>query len=173
MPVGIIVAMDPSHLIGLNGDLPWRYPADLKRFKRLTMGGTVIMGRKTWESLPKPLPGRRCLVLSQESAHSSKHPPGSCEWFTNLQEALAVAPFGWVIGGASIYREVLLTHLNDVAFVDVTLVPPVELLDDKAKATATYFPFEILEEAFQVTSKTTNEEDPRLSHSRFERKDAH
>ena len=62
--VSIVVAAAENHAIGRRGDLPWRLPADLKRFKQLTMGGSLIMGRKTYESHPRPLPGRTSIVLT-------------------------------------------------------------------------------------------------------------
>ncbi|MBP5526896.1 MAG: dihydrofolate reductase [Bacteroidales bacterium] len=67
--LSIIVALATNRAIGLNGDMPWHLSGDLKRFKALTMGHTVVMGRRTWESLPKhPLAGRRNIVFSQSEA---------------------------------------------------------------------------------------------------------
>ena len=65
---GILVAVSPEGIIGKDNSIPWHYSTDLKRFKRLTLGKTVIMGRRTWESLPvKPLPDRRNIVITQSS----------------------------------------------------------------------------------------------------------
>ena len=64
---GILVATSPENVIGKDNAIPWHYSEDLKRFKRLTIGKTVIMGRKTWESLPlKPLPDRRNIVITRQ-----------------------------------------------------------------------------------------------------------
>jgi len=103
--ISIVVAMDEGRVIGRNGTLPWRLPEDLKHFRRLTLGKTVLMGRKTWESLGKPLEGRANWVLSRDPAF---HPAGA-EAFASLDQALAVHREGElvVIGGAEIYRQAL------------------------------------------------------------------
>jgi dihydrofolate reductase len=112
--VGILVAVSPEGVIGLDGKIPWRYPGDLRRFKRLTVGTTVIMGRLTWESLPrKPLPDRRNLVLTSR-------PIEGVECFGTLEAALEASEGEvWVIGGHRAYQEAL--HLAD--HIDVTYVP--------------------------------------------------
>ena len=70
---GILVAVSPEGIIGKNNTIPWHYSADLKRFKRLTVGNTIIMGRKTWESLPiKPLPERRNIVISRSDIENTE-----------------------------------------------------------------------------------------------------
>ena len=79
---GILVAVSPEGIIGKNNTIPWHYSADLKRFKRLTTGKTIIMGRKTWESLPvKPLPNRRNIVISRSSLEN-------VDCFQSIDEAL-------------------------------------------------------------------------------------
>ena len=65
LPFKSVVAVSQNGVIGRKGDLPWKLPEDLKWFKKITMGGTVIMGRKTWQSLPFPLPGRKNWVISR------------------------------------------------------------------------------------------------------------
>lgn len=100
--VSLIVAHDDTLLIGRDGDLPWRLPNDLKRFKALTLGHTVLMGRKTWQSLPRrPLPGRDNRVLSHDAAFIAE----GAMVYTDLQKALAAPATGelFVIGGASLY----------------------------------------------------------------------
>lgn len=77
--------MDQSRLIGRDNGLPWHLPADLKHFKAVTMGKPIVMGRKTFESIGRPLPGRRNIVISRNPGYSA---PG-CEVFTRLDEALA------------------------------------------------------------------------------------
>jgi dihydrofolate reductase len=101
-PVTIVVARATNGVIGRNGTLPWHLPADLKRFKRLTMGSAMVMGRKTFDSLPGLLPGRRHIVLTRDRAWEA---PGA-EGAHDVQHALALAgaePVS-VIGGAEIFR---------------------------------------------------------------------
>ncbi|MCU0363852.1 MAG: dihydrofolate reductase [Bacteroidales bacterium] len=124
--ISIIVAVSDDMGIGRDNDLLWKLPDDLKRFKRLTSGKTVIMGRKTWESLPRrPLPGRRNIVISDirgeffdgaETAYSIQDAIDMC-----LQDEEA-----FVIGGGSIYRQFMpladrlyITHVHDTAPADI------------------------------------------------------
>jgi dihydrofolate reductase len=97
----LIYARAANGTIGRDGALPWRVPADLRRFKALTIGKPMIMGRKTFESFPSPLPGRRHIVLTRDAAWSA---PGA-ETAHSVDEALAMAGDGEVavIGGAEIY----------------------------------------------------------------------
>ncbi len=97
----LIVARAANGTIGLDGKLPWHIPADLKHFKALTMGKPMIMGRKTFESLPGLLPGRRHIVLTRASDWQAD----GAEIARNPAEALAIAGDGEVavIGGAEIY----------------------------------------------------------------------
>ena len=116
----LLAATSPDMVIGRDGGIPWHYPGDLRRFKRLTLGHTVVMGRRTWESLPgRPLPGRRNLVLTLRSLDG-------VECFRTLAEAVpTVEGELFFIGGAQLYREAL----GVADFIDLTLVPddvPVE-----------------------------------------------
>ena len=117
--LSIICALAENRAIGRNNDLLYHLRADLKRFKALTTGHTVIMGRRTFESLPKgALPNRRNIVLTRQKGYSA---PG-IEVFGSLQEALAALLADthiYIIGGASVYAEALpladrlcLTHLH-------------------------------------------------------------
>jgi len=102
----IIAAMAANRVIGRNNALPWHLPADLKHFKALTLGHPVVMGRKTYESIGRPLPGRRNLVITRNRDFSA---PG-CEPVSSLDAALAAcrgAPEIFIIGGAELYRESL------------------------------------------------------------------
>lgn len=102
--IHLIVAIDRNNAIGHNGDMLYHLSADLRRFKRLTMGKALIMGRKTFESLPcGALPGRRNIVVSRNSSWSA---PGA-EVAGSLDEAFALAGYGdvYVIGGGEIYRQ--------------------------------------------------------------------
>jgi dihydrofolate reductase len=106
MKVSIIVAMTPDRVIGRNGTMPWHMPADLKHFKALTVGKPIIMGRKTFESLGRILPGRRHIVISRRQNYKA---PGA-QVVASLDAALKAATGAdeaFVIGGAEIYREAL------------------------------------------------------------------
>jgi len=110
MNVSIIVALSENHVIGRNGNLPWHLKSDLKRFKRLTSGHSVIVGRKTHESILRrlgtPLAGRRTIVLSRNPDFAT---PG-CEIVQTLAEAVARVRGEeevFIIGGAEIYRPAL------------------------------------------------------------------
>ena len=96
--------MDQNRAIGIDGQLPWRLPADLKRFKAMTLGKSVLMGRKTFESIGKALPGRDNIVLSQSEKFATGTHGVRC--FSNLEQALAacIGPELWVIGGGEIYQ---------------------------------------------------------------------
>jgi dihydrofolate reductase len=101
--VSIIVATDERGAIGRDGGLPWHLPDDLKRFKALTIGKPVIMGRKTWDSIGKPLPGRMNIVVSRR--RDLEIPDATV--VASLEEAFTAAgevPEVCVIGGAEIYR---------------------------------------------------------------------
>ena len=105
MLISLISAMTPDHVIGWKGQLPWNVPEDLQHFKRLTTGHTVLMGRKTFDSIRRPLPRRRNLILSRRIPSPI---PTDTQWFTQLQEALAAAKNSgeqelFVVGGAEIY----------------------------------------------------------------------
>lgn len=98
-----IVAMNHENAIGRDGDLPWRIPEDMRHFRELTMGHPVIMGRKTWESIPKrPLPGRRNIVVSRNPDYRAE----GAEVFSSLEEAVdACRETPFIIGGAQIYEK--------------------------------------------------------------------
>lgn len=103
--IALIVAMDRNRLIGRDGDLPWRLPNDLKHFKQLTVAKTVLMGRKTWLSLGRPLPDRENWVLTRDATFAA---PG-CRVFGDLDSALRAHRDGelMIIGGADLYRQAL------------------------------------------------------------------
>ena len=106
MRISLIVAMSRNRVIGADGAMPWHLPADLKRFKSLTMGHPLLMGRKTHESIGRPLPGRTNIVLTQAVDYVA---PG-CVVVHSMDAALAQAALAselFVIGGASLYAEFL------------------------------------------------------------------
>jgi dihydrofolate reductase len=103
--ISLIVACDENRLIGRGGSLPWRLPNDLKHFKALTLDKIVLMGRKTWDSLGRPLPQRDNWVLTRDPDFS----PAGCRVFHRLDQAMAAHAAGelMVIGGAELYRQTL------------------------------------------------------------------
>ncbi|WP_454279120.1 dihydrofolate reductase [Sphingomonas sp. Marseille-Q8236] len=126
--ITLVLARARNGVIGRNGQLPWHLPADLKHFKALTMGQAMIMGRKTFDSFPAPLPGRRHIVLTRDRDWSAQ----GAEVAHDVAGALALAGEGAisVIGGAEIFalfREqadrVELTEIDMDAEGD-TIVPP-------------------------------------------------
>ena len=101
MTVGLIWAQSTSGVIGRDGGIPWRLPEDQARFKEITVGHTVVMGRLTWESLPKnvrPLPGRRNVVVTRQADYMAD----GADVVTTLEDALNDDET-WVIGGQQIY----------------------------------------------------------------------
>lgn len=100
-PISIVVARAQNGVIGRDGKLPWHLPADLKRFKALTMGSAMVMGRKTFDSLPGLLPNRRHIVLTRDASWSAN----GAEVANNVEAALRLARAGRlsVIGGADIF----------------------------------------------------------------------
>ena len=131
MIISLIVAMDRNRLIGRGNALPWRLPADLAHFKSITMGKPIVMGRKTYESIGRPLPGRHNIVISRNPDFAA---PG-CTVVVSVDAALAAAgaaPEIMVIGGAQLYAELLplaqrvyLTRI-DAAFEGDAWFPPLD-----------------------------------------------
>lgn len=106
MIISIIVARSKNGVIGINNQLPWHLPADLKHFKAVTSGHPILMGRKTWDSLGRPLPNRRNMVITRQSELQI----AGAECFLSLEDALAAckdAPKVFIIGGAQIYQQAL------------------------------------------------------------------
>ena len=103
--ISLIAAVGRNGIIGRGLEIPWRLPADQQRFKRLTMGRPLIMGRRTHESIGRPLPGRRNIVVSRRPGFAA----AGCDVAGSFDEALAIAGDGevFVIGGADLYRAAL------------------------------------------------------------------
>lgn len=112
----LIVAHARNGAIGIDGKLPWYLPEDLKHFKRTTLGKPVIMGRKTWESLGRPLPGRKNVVITRQADYVAE---GACVVPTieAALEAVKDEPVAFIMGGAQIYQQTL--PLVKVAHVTV------------------------------------------------------
>lgn len=130
MLVSIIVAMGTNRVIGNKGQLPWHLPEDLQRFQRLTMGYPLIMGRRTFESIGRPLPGRQMIILSRDPSYKV----AGCDVVSGVEAALQLAKSAeelFICGGAEIYQQTLslaeriyLTELDtdpdgDVLFPDI------------------------------------------------------
>ncbi|NKB25086.1 MAG: dihydrofolate reductase [Kiritimatiellae bacterium] len=130
MKIHLIWAQDMQAGIGKKGQLPWHISEDLKNFKRLTVDAAVIMGRKTWESLPiKPLPQRRNIVLSSQ-------PLGNIERYSSVEECISVlkqngVDKSFVIGGSQVYE----------AFFEKAHELHITCVDDHVESIDTYFPF--------------------------------
>jgi dihydrofolate reductase len=127
-PTTIVIARAQNGVIGRGGKLPWHIPADLKRFKALTMGSAMVMGRKTFESLPGLLPGRRHIVLTRGSHW---HAPGALVAH-DIDEALTLARGERisVIGGADIFR-LFLPIVDEIELTEVLAdVPGDTFIDD-------------------------------------------
>jgi dihydrofolate reductase len=138
--ISFIVAMDKNRLIGKGNQLPWHLPEDLKFFKRVTMGHPIIMGRKTHESIGKPLPGRENIIITRDRGYSKEgctiiHSPSEISQFDEKGEEEL-----FVIGGAEIFKEVF--PIADRLYV--TLI-------DHEFAGDTYFP-EFNENDWQLVS---------------------
>jgi dihydrofolate reductase len=106
MMIALICAAAQNGVIGLDNQLPWHLPADLKRFKTLTMGHTILMGRKTFESIGRPLAGRTNIVITRQAAYQAD----GCLIAPSLAKAIELAqpdPEIFIIGGAAIYRQAL------------------------------------------------------------------
>ncbi|HAS41962.1 MAG TPA: diacylglycerol kinase [Microscillaceae bacterium] len=108
MKISIVVAVAENGVIGKNNQLPWRLSSDLKHFKKLTTGHAVLMGRKTYESIGRPLPKRTNLIVTRNQAYQA----AGCEVFTSIDQALEFAQKSnetevFIIGGAQIYQQIL------------------------------------------------------------------
>ena len=149
--ITLVAAMGRNRAIGLNGAMPWHLPGELQHFKAVTMGKPIIMGRKTWESIGRPLPGRQNIVISR----NQDYPAIGYDRCDSLQQAIAVARGDevMVIGGGQLYQQALplATHMI------LTLV-------DIAPAADTFFPY--WESAhWQEISRVSKPADERNAHA--------
>lgn len=150
MKIILIAARSTQGVIGIDNQLPWHLPADLKRFKETTSGHPIIMGRNTWESLGRPLPNRRNIVISRSKGFEAI----DAECFTSLEEALAACESNeqvFIIGGANVYEQA-------IEFADEMLITEVQT-DVVGDA---HFP-EFEEEDWKITSfdEFPSEADPK------------
>jgi dihydrofolate reductase len=117
MKLSLIVATASNGVIGINGQMPWHLSADLKKFKQITLGHPILMGRKTHESIGRPLPGRENIVISRNSDYQA----AGCLVFNNINQALAYcSPVDevFVIGGAAFYQA-LLPHADFIYLTQI------------------------------------------------------
>jgi len=106
MRISLIVAMATNRAIGLNSQIPWHLPSDLKRFKKITMGASILMGRKTHESIGRPLPGRANIIISRNPDYQQE----GCQAFNDIKKAIVNCSDTeelFVIGGSSFYESML------------------------------------------------------------------
>lgn len=123
--IGLVWAQSRDGVIGRAGALPWHLPEDLAHFRALTTGATVVMGRRTWESLPakfRPLPGRRNVVLTGDGSWSADGAEVAHELTAALTSA-ALTGDVWVIGGASVYRDAV-RYADRVVRTEIDLEVP-------------------------------------------------
>lgn len=117
--ITVIAAIGINNELGKGNDLIWHLPADLKRFKKVTTGHTIVMGRKTFESIGRPLPNRSTIIVTRDKTYTKE----GCMVVHSVEEAIASAPKEqkiFIIGGAQIYKYVLAKNLIDT--LDITLV---------------------------------------------------
>ena len=153
----MIYAQSPEGVIGVGNAIPWRHPGDHRRFKRVTLGSTVLMGRKTYESMGKPLPGRRNVVVTRTLVDA----PG-VESVRSIEEGIALAGTGdvWLVGGARIYEE----GMRYADLIDVTYVPDRVDAPDAVRAPA------IDETVFEPGPLLPHEDEPGLSRRIYTRR---
>jgi dihydrofolate reductase len=128
MSVTLVVAMGANRVIGVDGALPWRLPEDLAHFKRLTLGHPMVMGRTTYDSIGRPLPGRTTIVLTRDPDWSPGPQGDGVLVTTSLEEALATAQTldddVFLVGGAQVYAQALEQGLVDVMVVTRVAASP-------------------------------------------------
>jgi dihydrofolate reductase len=116
MKTALLAAIADNGVIGVENRMPWHLPADMRRFRELTMDNTVIMGRNTYESIGRPLPDRENYILTRREGFTAE----GCHVATSLWEALALAPANrtrFIIGGTEIYKEALNEEIVDMLYI--------------------------------------------------------
>ncbi|MEO1484370.1 MAG: dihydrofolate reductase [Bacteroidota bacterium] len=149
----IIAAAAENNALGINNDLPWHLPDDFKRFKQLTTGHKIIMGRKTLESFPKALPNREHIVITRDRSYVPKF---DCTMVHSLEEAIAHVEEGetaFIIGGGEIYKQ----SLGIATKIELTRVHATVQAD-------TFFP-EIPEDGWDLVASEFHQKDERHQHA--------
>lgn len=124
MTITLVVAVGANGVIGVDGALPWRLPDDLAHFKRLTMGHPMIMGRTTFESIGRPLPGRTTMVLTRDPAWSFPGVEVAHTLGTAVERARQIDDEVFVVGGAQVYTDALASGLVDLMCVTRVAAAP-------------------------------------------------
>ena len=148
----IIAAVSENNALGKDNDLVWHLPDDFKRFKQLTSGHYIVMGRKTFESFPKPLPNRTHVIFSRQKNYA----PQGCLLASSLQEAIQLCPTNedtFIIGGGEIYKQ-------SMAFADVLEITRVHHTFDAD----TFFP-EIDSTIWELTTEEFHPKDEKHNYS--------
>jgi len=146
--ITLVVAMGRNRVIGREGAIPWHLPADLAHFKQVTMGKPIIMGRKTYESIGRPLPGRENVVITRDASYAAP----DCTVVHSLDEALAGRDGEvMVIGGGEIYRQAL-DHAGRIHMTVVDAEPDGDVS------------FPTLDPSWRTVSKTERPADERNAH---------
>ena len=156
MTIALIVAMAQDRVIGKENAIPWHIPEELQLFKKYTMGHPILMGRKTYESIGKPLPGRTNVIITRDKDFTAR----GCEVYTDLKAALSRFQDEkiFVIGGAEIFAQTL-----DIA--DELYITHVR----KSIAGDTFFP-QFDESRFQVTATESFEGEPPYTFMHYQKK---
>ena len=170
--IGAIWAQSPEGIIGFDGKIPWHLSGDLKRFKRVTLGGAIVMGRKTWESIgSRPLPGRRNIIVSRTFRNYGGEVRDDW-WACGVREACEMADMTgsrdiWIIGGAEIYAEAMrLVDIIDVTYVPASCVSKLKFHD---KHVPVYAPT-VDEAAFSPGPLWGHDDEPGLTRRTFVRR---
>ncbi len=124
MTLTLVVAMGANGVIGVDGGLPWRLPEDLAHFKQLTMGHPMIMGRTTYESIGRPLPGRTTIVLTRDPQWTAEGVEVASSLESALERARQLDDEVFVVGGAQVYAQALESGLVDLLCVTRVAASP-------------------------------------------------
>ena len=122
MTLTLVAAVADNGVIGADGDIPWRLPADFAHFKALTFGHVLVMGRATYESIGRPLPGRTTIVLTRDPSWSAEGVLVAADLASALELAESIDTEVFVVGGASVYAEAL-PHADVQVLTEVHLSP--------------------------------------------------
>jgi dihydrofolate reductase len=164
--IKLIAAIDINGLLGFNNTIPWHYPEDFRRFKTITMGGILIMGKNTVRSLPNKLPGRKIIAISDSDEPKADLIAHS--FYEAVEKALLIDKANvWIAGGASVYNQAL--DMDYVTTCDITIVPE-KKFDSNLAEGVVYFPTYKLNLKYELVSSEANRNDPRLLHNMYARK---